>query len=187
MSTRVRPTDLLIAPPNMPDSRFRNSVLMVTHNNPQGTFALCVNRPLGQGLQDISEGLDLELDYIPNIPLHWGGPMSPNSIWMLHSSEWVVQGTHMITSAWAMTSNKDMFYHMADGDYPQHFRLVMGYAGWAPGQLLGELEGAGPWSKNQSWLVAHNLGPEWLLDQDVDDLWGSVITLSSHQAVDSWL
>ncbi len=35
--------------------------------------------------------------------------------------------------------------------------------------------------------VAQNLGPDWLLDQDPEELWSSVVTLSSHQAVDSWL
>jgi hypothetical protein len=36
-------------------------------------------------------------------------------------------------------------------------------------------------------LTAQNLGPEWLFEQPVDELWSNVITLSSHQAVDSWL
>ncbi len=93
----------------------------------------------------------------------------------------------MITSAWAMTSNEAMFHHMADGDMPKHFRIVMGYASWQAGQLTCELEGMGQWKKDHSWLVAQNLGPEWLLDQDPEELWGSVVTLSSHQAVDSWL
>lgn len=187
MSTRVRPTDLLIAPPTMPDTRFRNSVLMVTHTNPQGSFALCVNRPLDQTLNDISDGIDLDVGGLPNLPLHWGGPMSPQSLWMLHSSDWVISGSVMITSAWAMTSNEAMFHHLADGDFPRHFRMIMGFASWAPGQLELEMNGQGPWSQKHSWLVAQNLGPEWLFDQSCEDLWGNVITLSSHQAVDSWL
>lgn len=63
----------------------------------------------------------------------------------------------------------------------------MGYCSWAAGQLEAELNGHGPWQKQNSWLVAHNLGPEWLLEQPVDDLWTGATTLCSHQAVDSWL
>lgn len=187
MTTLVRATDLLIAPPGIPDPRFKNSVLILTHNNQNGSFALCVNRPTGFHLNEILEDSNIAVPNPPRLPMYWGGPVSHNSIWMLHSTDWVCQHTVMLTSAWAMTSHEEMFHNLADGDTPKWFRMVMGYSSWAPGQLAAEMEGLGPWRKDHSWLVAHNLGPEWLFDQDPDDLWGSVVTLSSHQAVDSWL
>lgn len=187
MTTQVRATDLLIAPPGMPDLRFRNSVLFLTHHRDQGSFALCVNKSTAWTLPEVLEGTDLRPDILPNIPVYWGGPVSPQSLWMLHSSDWVCEGTVMLSTAWAMTSSEKMFYHMADRDLPRQFRIVMGYCSWAPGQLEGELEGHRPWHREQSWLVAHDIGPEWLLEQDSEDLWASATTLCSHQAVDSWL
>ncbi len=187
MSTEVRATDLLIAPPNMPDPRFRNSVLLLTHLHNKGAFALCVNRAMNFTLDEILQDSNVKIVNPPCLPVYWGGPMSVNSLWMLHSADWSCEGTTMISSAWALTSNEGMFHHIADGDVPRYFRIVMGYASWAPGQLEAELEGEGPWKKNNSWLVAQNLGPDWLLDQDPEELWSSVVTLSSHQAVDSWL
>jgi putative AlgH/UPF0301 family transcriptional regulator len=74
-----------------------------------------------------------------------------------------------------------------DHDMPRYFRMFMGYAAWGPGQLDQEIEGQGPWSQAQSWLTAQNLGPEWLFEQPVEELWSGVVTLSCHQAVDSWL
>lgn len=180
-------TDLLIAPPAMPDPRFRNSVLMLTHNNDGGTFALCVNRPTGFTLDEILEDSDLRVDNAPRIPVYWGGPVSANSLWMIHSPDWVSEGTVMISSAWAMTSSEEMFHNLADGDCPRYLRMVMGYCSWAPDQLHQELNGLGPWKRQHSWLVAQNLGPEWLLEQPAEDLWASATTLCSHQAVDSWL
>jgi len=187
MTTRVRATDLLIAPPNIPDPRFKNSVLMITHNEPSGSFALCVNRPTQMCLRDVLEDMDLDLPTLPNLPIYWGGPVGRQSLWMLHSSDWVCKGTVMITSAWAMTSSEEMFHCMADGDLPKHLRMVMGYCHWGAGQLAAELDGTPPWNPQHSWLVAQNLGPEWLLEQDPEDIWASATTLSSHQAVDSWL
>ena len=187
MPIELRATDLLIAPPGIPDTRFREAVLMMTHDNPSGSFALCVNRPLNSSLDEILEDSDLGIPNLPRVPVYWGGPVSPNSIWMIHSTDWVCKHTVMITSAWAMTSHEEMFHCMADGDTPRWFRMVMGYSSWGPGQLTCELEGLGPWSKDHSWLVAHNLGPEWLFEQPPEELWSNVITLSSHQAVDSWL
>ena len=113
--------------------------------------------------------------------------MGHHSIWMLHSSDWVCSDTVMITSAWAMTSSLEMFHCMMDHDMPRHFRLLMGYASWAPDQLDQEIEGQGGWRQEHSWLTAQNLGPEWLFEQPVEDLWSGVVTLSCHQAVDSWL
>jgi putative AlgH/UPF0301 family transcriptional regulator len=107
---------------------------------------------------------------------------------MLHSSEWEIEGvTVPIDDQWSMTSNMGMFHHIADGDYPQQFRIMYGYCSWARDQLVGELEGKSPWKKEHSWLVAHNLGPEWLFEQPIEDLWTNATTLCSHQAVDSWL
>lgn len=185
--TEVTATDLLIAPPNMPDPRFRESVLMLTHAQDQGHFAICVNRPMNVTLDEILGDSNCSVAGCPRLPVFWGGPVSNNSLWLLHSADWHCQGTTMISSAWAITSNEQMFEQLAQGDLPQYSRMVMGYASWAPGQLSAELDGGGPWRREHSWLVAQNLGPDWLLDQAPEDLWASVITLSSHQAVDSWL
>ena len=183
----VSATDLLIAPPNLPDPKFRNTVLMVTHDTDNGSFALCVNKPTDYVLPDVLLDSDVEVFNMPNLPIYWGGPVSPRSLWMMHSAEWQTKGTVLIDDTWAMTSSEEMFHNLADGDCPQHFRIVMGYCAWAEGQLKQELNGISPWRREHAWLVAQNLGPEWLFDQNPDDLWAAATTLCSHQAVDSWL
>lgn len=183
----ITPTssDLLIAPPNIPDPRFRKSVLMLTHDHRSGSFALCINKPSKFTLDQVLAELDL--DYNLNFPLYWGGPVNAGTVWMLHSTDWECEHTVAVTTDWAMTSHISMFSHLADGDYPEHFRIFMGYCSWSPGQLANELAGSPPWSHNNSWLVANNLGPEWLFEQPVELLWENATTLSAHQAVDSWI
>lgn len=178
-------SDLLIAPPHIPDPRFRKTVLLLTHDHKGGSFALCVNKPTEHTLQDIVDELGIETNI--NFPLYWGGPVNQNTVWMLHSSEWECEYTVPINADWSMTSNISMFTHMADGDYPNQFRLMLGYCSWSPGQLKSELEGLPPWNHNSSWLIANNLGPEWLFEQPIDLLWENATTLSSHQAVNQWL
>ena len=53
-------TDLLIAPPTIPDPRFRKAVLMLTHDHNGGSFALCLNKPTEHTLQDILEETGIE-------------------------------------------------------------------------------------------------------------------------------
>lgn len=177
--------DLLIAPPNMPDPRFRKSVIMLTHDLPSGAFALCLNRETRHTVGDIIEDLGIGAD-MPH-PLYWGGPVSPSTIWMLHSDDWSSEHTHAICEGWAMTSSREMFEQICDGNEPQHYRFFSGYCSWGAGQLENELDGVGAWRKDQSWLVARNPGAGWLLEQPVEHLWSSTTTLCSHQAVDSWL
>ncbi len=188
MTFRAQPTDLLIAPPGIPDERFAKTVLMLTHHHDQGSSALCVNREINYTLQDLIARMDQPLDCELNFPLYWGGPVSPSTIWMLHSAEWSLDDhTVNIDQDWSMTSNLRMFELIAQQDFPRYFRIMCGYCAWGQDQLTRELEGQAPWKREHSWLVARNLGPEWLFEQPVEDLWSNATTVSAHQAVDSWL
>lgn len=179
--------DLLIAPANMRDSRFAKTVLLVTTNHLHGTTALCLNKPTGYQVKDILQSIDLEPGFEFNVPLYWGGPINPSSVWMLHDTSWENPYTMSINDNWCMTSHLSMFEQLNGGDLPNLFRIMVGFAGWAPNQLEKELEGEPPWSKEHSWLVAHNPEPEWLMDQDEESLWETSISLSANQAVNTWL
>lgn len=185
MATIISPGTLLIAPPGIPDKRFKNSVMMMSHTHHGNSIALCINKPTEYNLRDIliDSGIPSELDF----PLYWGGPINSTTIWMLHSSEWAVEHTMPISKHWGVTSNISMFYHLADGDYPKEFRIMFGHCSWAPGQLKAELRGLPPWNPNHSWLTANEPEPEWLFENPVEDLWELTAELSSHQAVASWL
>ena len=177
--------NLLIAPPAIPDPRFERAVLMLTQTDSVGTIGLCLNKPTGHDLQEIL--VDTDIDVELNFPLYWGGPVAMNSVWMLHSSEWSCSYTAPINKQWSLTSHISMFHHLADGDYPQQFRLMMGYASWSKGQLEAELRGLAPWNPNHSWLLADSVDPEWVYEQPVEDLWGLATDICCHQAVDTWL
>ena len=181
----LQATQLLIAPPNIPDSRFRGSVILLTQTGIQGSVGYCLNKPTSYTLQDIIVETGVETNL--NFPLYWGGPVSPSTVWMLHTDEWAVPYTHRIGGGWALTSNISMFRNLANDVIPREFRMFIGHSGWAPAQLECELMGKGPWPRDSSWLVTACPSPEWVFEQPVDLLWESATTLCSHQAVDSWL
>lgn len=186
-ATEVKHGDLLIAPTNMRDSRFSKTVLLVIHNHQHGAMALCLNKPTGYQVKDILRNLDIESGFEFNVPLYWGGPVNPHSVWMIHDNEWKNSHTMELSESWSMTSHLSMFEQINKGDVPNRFRIFIGFAGWAPYQLEKELEGEPPWSKDHSWLIAQNPDPVWLMDQDEEALWESSIQLSANQAVHSWL
>lgn len=182
----VAATDLLIAAPTLPDPRFAQSVLMLTQHDSAGSHGLVVNRVLPTTLAEVMQATHQDLA-LPHADLYWGGPVNSHSIWMLHSSEWQTDTTVTIDKQWAMTSNMQMFYAISVGDWPAHWRMFVGYATWQPGQLACELGGRAGWRRSDAWLTATNQGAEWLFEQPVELMWHNAITLSGHQAVDTWL
>jgi len=176
---------LLIAPPRIPDPRFRGAVILLTQAGLEGSIGYCLNRTTNFTLQDIiaEAGVDTNL----NFPLYWGGPLSQNTVWMLHSDDWSLSHTHHFAEGWGLTSHISMFQALANNDIPREFRMFVGHCGWTAGQLECELLGKQGWNPAHSWLVTDCPGPDWVMGQPVDLLWETATTLCSHQAVDSWL
>jgi putative transcriptional regulator len=185
-STRdtISPGDCIIAPPRIRDQEFAKSVILVTSQRGGGDFGLCLNRPSGHTLGDLS--LELDCDINENITLYWGGPVGTQTIWMLHTPDWSIDQTVQVNEHWSMTSHRSMFHHLADGDQPHNFIMTFGFCGWARGQLQRELRGEPPYSVDSSWLTWQQPTGD-ILDIAPDELWRISCEQSSHQAVNSWL
>lgn len=187
MQLKLEPGQLLIAPPNMPDPRFHESVMMVVSHNETGTVAIALNGITELETQDIEDLRD-PFDVSPlSHPIFWGGPVAPETLWMIHSGEWCSYNTLEITDNISVTSDIEMLEALKDGDTPKLFRVCSGFASWNPGQLEREMNGTGPWAKQYSWLTAPTLDLEWALECPVEDLWQKATELSAQAAVSSWL
>jgi putative transcriptional regulator len=180
----IKQGDLLLAPPNMPDQRFQNSVILLTKHTSRGSQGICLNRYTEHFVSEIIDPLGIDLDF--DCEIFWGGPVSPTTVWMLHDHSWHRENTDIIDNHWAITSHSEMFHDLKN-HRPQQFRLVIGQAIWGPGQLEAELRGQEPWRHDQSWLIVHDPDPQWLLDSDPDLIWQSACGISGRQAVESWL
>ena len=179
-----RAGDVIIAPPRMQDQRFAKTVIMLTNFKQGAVFGLCVNKPSAHSVQDLTPELDVHIDH--DIPLYWGGPVNPQTIWMLHDTGWQIDASVQINQHWAMTSHRSMFHHLADGDRPSNFILTFGFCGWGKGQLEGELKGDPPWSVESSWLV-WDQPDSHLLEVESSELWRIATEQSAHQAVSHWM
>ena len=133
---------LLVATENMQDPRFAEAVIYLVKHDSEGTLGLVINRPIAQGsLNDLLKGFGSEVQGLNrDIIIHYGGPVSDRQGFLLHSDDVVLEGTIETPNGIAMTSNLRLIEAIALGKGPRHFLLVLGYAGWAPGQLDGEIE-----------------------------------------------
>jgi putative transcriptional regulator len=137
---------LLVATPEMRDPRFIETVIYMVKHSAEGAFGLVINRPLAKGpVEDLLKGFGIDSSGAKGeIIVHYGGPVSPRAGFVLHSDDVLLEESAKVANGIAMTSDPKLIEAMAQGKGPRQSLFIMGYAGWAPGQLEGELK-AGSW------------------------------------------
>jgi putative transcriptional regulator len=160
---------LLIAMPNMPDPRFSRAVIYVCAHTDEGAMGLVVNRLFDAiSFPDLLEQLGIEAGASARgRPVHFGGPVEPARGFVLHSADFVRDGTLLVDDEVAVTATVDILRAIAEGTGPRRSLLALGYAGWGPGQLDAEIQANG-------WLhvmADHSL----LFEGDVETKWERAI------------
>ncbi len=132
---------LLVATRSMPDSRFARTVIYMVRHDETGAMGLVVNRPMGEvPLASLLEGLGVDADDAEGtIRIHYGGPVEYTQGFVLHSPDYVVEGTLVVDGGLALTAKADIVRDIATGEGPRQSLVVFGYAGWSPGQLEAEM------------------------------------------------
>jgi putative transcriptional regulator len=139
---------LLVATPETKDPRFAEAVIFMVKHDADGAFGLVINRPLAKSpFEDLLKGFGTELKGAKaEVVIHYGGPVGARQGFVLHSDDVVFESSMKLTNGMAMTADVKMIEAMARGKGPKQSILMLGYAGWAPGQLEAEL-------RAHSWFV----------------------------------
>lgn len=140
----------LLAMPSMGDPRFLRSVVYMVAHDSEGAMGFIINRraeglSLGDILKDMPE--TVAKTGLVNLPVYVGGPVQNDRGFVLHTSDY--EKTHNTLSQElpiALTQSADVLVDAAHGRGPEKMRLFLGYAGWGPGQIEGELQ-------DNAWLV----------------------------------
>ncbi len=132
---------LLVAARGMQDPNFARTVVFMIEHHDEGALGLVINRPIGEApLSKLMPGLGLEGEGAKgNMRLHVGGPVQPTSFFVLHTPDVTIEETMVVNSQVAVTTQPAFLNKIGTGDGPRHAILVMGYAGWGPGQLESEI------------------------------------------------
>lgn len=156
---------LLIAAPHMPDPRFAQSVIYMVDHDESGAFGLIVNRPVGSGsLDSFLKGFGIATDEAGgDIVLHYGGPVEPERIFVLHSAEWQSVANTEVRGPVAVTAGVDVFEAIAENAGPEKSLIIFGYAGWGPRQLEGEMA-------RDDWITAP-ADFSLIFDENADSKW----------------
>lgn len=125
----------------MGDPNFDHTVSLVCQHDEFGAFGVVVNRPLEITVGELFSQLEIDVHdtHIAGQPALSGGPVQAEQGFVLHDGMRNWESTLRITENLALTSSKDILTDIASGTGPQHFLLLLGCAGWSPGQLEFEI------------------------------------------------
>ncbi|ATG34404.1 MULTISPECIES: YqgE/AlgH family protein [Phaeobacter] len=143
--------ELLIAMPGIGDPRFEHSLILLCSHEDDGAMGLIVNKPAaGVDLSNLLEQLDITPRSAEEaaLPVRFGGPVETQRGFVLHSPEYKSNVSSLrVADAFSMTATVDVLEDIAMGRGPEQVMVMLGYAGWGPGQLETEIA-------NNGWLTA---------------------------------
>ncbi len=166
---------LLLAMPHLIDPNFSRAVVLMVEHNDQGSFGLVVNQPSDIDASTLLNALNIDWRGKPNTMVWSGGPVMPTSGWVLHGPCAVpanehatleTGGTIQLVEGVALSTSPETLKAIAE-EPPSQVRLLLGYSGWGPGQLAGEMA-------RGSWLHADLTG-EIVFNTEPDKMWETAL------------
>jgi putative transcriptional regulator len=143
---------LLLASPSLGDPNFERTVILLGHHDDKGALGWVINGdelgPVEELLRNsgiLPSGTRLSENPAFALPARMGGPVDRATGWLLYRrGERTMANELLIGPDLAVTGDSDALMSVMQGSGPRDFRLVIGYAGWGPGQLEGEIQ-QGAW------------------------------------------
>jgi putative transcriptional regulator len=161
---------LLIAMPGLHDARFARTVIYMCAHNEDGAMGLVINRLIGAiTFPDLLRQLGIEPTGLTDeIRVHFGGPVESGRGFVLHSSDYLQEGSLNVDGKIVLTATIDILHDIAAGAGPRQRLMALGYAGWGPGQLDSEIQANG-------WLNA-DADDDIVFGQDLESKWERAIS-----------
>lgn len=161
---------LLLAMPDMPDRRFRRSVIALCAHDQEGALGIALGEPvIGLGLHELLRTFDIPSDGVADHAVLAGGPVEVQRGFVLHSADWTGEDSLDIGDDMILTASLEVLRVIGEGIGPKAFVVALGYAGWGAGQLEQELAAPG-------WFVAQG-DPRRLFSVPPEARWASAFAL----------
>lgn len=134
-------------------------------------MGLIVNQPLEElNFPDILDQIGIEpTPACDRIIVHCGGPVETARGFVLHSSDYQMDGTMVVDETVALSATTEVLKAIAYGTGPKRCLMALGYAGWGAGQLDEEI-------KDNAWLNVPADG-ELLWSDDSDSKWERALNI----------
>jgi putative transcriptional regulator len=140
----------LVAAPPLGDPNFDRSVVLVAAHGDEGAFGWVINGREVMTLTELVERADLTQTASSPVltgSVRVGGPVSPEQVWLIYPEPArfaEVEGQVEVGPGVLACASRRALELIAEGAAPAKLFGLLGYAGWAPGQLENEIR-VGAW------------------------------------------
>ncbi len=133
---------LLVAMPTLNESDcFSHSVVYVCSHGKSGAMGIIVNKQMDKfSFSDLTFQLPIK-DYeaLNSVKLYTGGPLEQIRGMVLHSTDYIKDGTIVVGNGIAVSSSTEIISDIAFGQGPEDKLVALGYSFWHPRQLEAEI------------------------------------------------
>jgi putative transcriptional regulator len=158
---------LLLSMPQMADPNFAKTVVLLCDYTDEGAFGLVVNRQMDEPAWTLVK-TDPPVRVDPNLRLWIGGPVDPQRTWVLMSeAQGPDEEQREICPGVLLSVSKDLTLELLQAPPSTRSRVVIGYAGWGPGQLDHEIAAS-------AWLTI-DVDPTLIFGVPPDQMWEAAI------------
>ena len=137
-------TILIKARAEMPDPNFRGSIVLVMNNIGAAPAGLIINRPTKVPVARLFPDIE-NLAHVED-KVYFGGPVALQSLWFLVRADAPPEHGVPVLDGVYLSNDSELLHKLLERDKPMEgLRIFIGYAGWGPGQLEGEIA-RGDWT-----------------------------------------
>ncbi|MCA9625198.1 MAG: YqgE/AlgH family protein [Myxococcales bacterium] len=144
MNTSLAPGFLIASPP-LGDPNFDRTVVLLAKHNEDGALGFVVNREAPLNLGELLEQAGYGHGHDATTPVWIGGPVQPQSGWVVVEDPTLSEkdGVIEVGARLRVSSSRSAFDRVAAeaalGQPSCRTLVLLGYSGWAPSQLEGEI------------------------------------------------
>jgi len=157
---------LLVSMPQMADPRFARTVVLLCDYTENGAFGLVVNRQMSEPAWQLVQ-TDPLVRVDPELRLWMGGPVEPQRIWVLMAdAQGPDEEQREICPGVLLSASRTLTLSLLQAP-SSRARVIVGCAGWGPGQLDEELA-------ESAWLTSE-VDPSLVFGVAPDQMWETAI------------
>lgn len=156
---------ILIAEPFMEDGQFKKAVVAICdHSRDEGTVGYILNKPTDLSISELISDFPETKS-----PVFYGGPVGNDTIHYIHRKGDVLDNSKLVTNGvyWGGDFDKLKFLMKTGVIQDDDIRFFIGYSGWSPGQLEGEME-------TGSWLI-DEMDANYAFSYKPTEMWGQTM------------
>ncbi|MBS3769896.1 MAG: YqgE/AlgH family protein [Bacteroidales bacterium] len=160
---------ILISEPLLNDSYFKRSVVLLTEHSENGSVGFVLNKPIDISITEVIEDFPSF-----DTTLYVGGPVGKDTVHYIHTLGELIPNSVQVKDGiyWGGDFEQVKEYIREGLIQPSQIRFFLGYSGWNPQQLEGEIE-------NNAWLVSEVDGSK-IMKPD-ENMWEKILrSLGSH-------